>query len=140
MDKAELFNARSRARILAMQAAYQWKIGNQDLEDVIAQFTADEYYAQVDDQYFRTLFQAATSTSLDKKLEQCMEFSIKEVDTIESFILRNAAYEIAHIAEIDTAVAINEAVLIAKKFCGSGSYRFVNGVLDCFAKKYALTE
>ena len=69
-----------------------------------------------------------------------MAKSMEEVDTIERFILRNAAYEIACIVEIDSAVAINEAVQIAKKFCGSGSYRFVNGVLDCFAKKHALTD
>ena len=140
MDKATLFHARSRARILAMQAAYQWQVGNQDINEVIEQFISDEYYAKVDDQYFRTLLQAATSKSLDKKLEECMELSMQEVDTIECFILRNAAYEIACIAEIDSAVVINEAVLIAKKFCGSGSYRFINAVLDCFAKKYALTD
>ena len=119
-----------------MQAAYQWHIAAQDINEVIAQFEAEENYKQVDDAYFKLLLQAATSESLDKQLEECMEKSMQEVDTIERFILRNAAYEIAHIAEIDSAVAINEAVQIAKKFCGSGSFRFVNGVLDCFAKKY----
>ncbi len=123
-----------------MQAAYQWQIGGQNINEIIEQFVSEAGYEQVDDTYFRTLLQASTSKSLDKKLEECMTKSMKEVDTIERFILRNAAYEIACIDEIDSAVAINEAVQIAKKFCGSGSYRFVNGVLDCFAKKYALID
>ena len=123
-----------------MQAAYQWQIADQNIDEIIEQFVSEEDYEQVDDAYFRTLLQAATSKSLDKKLEECMAQSMEEVDTIERFILRNAAYEIACIAEIDSAVAINEAVQIAKKFCGSGSYRFVNGVLDCFAKKYELND
>ena len=140
MNTPQNFYARSRARRLAMQAAYQWQIGGQNIDEIIEQFVSDEGYEHVDDAYFRTLIRAATSKSLDKKLEECMAQSMEEVDTIERFILRNAAYEIACIAEIDSAVAINEAVQIAKKFCGSGSYRFVNGVLDCFAKKYALTD
>ena len=140
MSTPQNFYARSRARRLAMQAAYQWQIGGQNINEIIEQFVSAESYEQVDDIYFRTLLQAATSKSLDKKLEECMVKSMEEVDTIERFILRNAAYEIACIAEIDSAVAINEAVQIAKKFCGSGSYRFVNGVLDCFSKKHALTD
>ena len=140
MKVPQNFYARSRARRLAMQAAYQWQIAGQDINEIIEQFVSEKGYEQVDDAHFRTLLQAATSKSLDKKLEGCMVKSMDEVDTIERFILRNAAYEIARIAEIDSAVAIDEAVQIAKKFCGSGSYRFVNGVLDCFAKKYALID
>lgn len=121
---------------MAMQAAYQWQIGKQDINEVIEQFVSEESYADVDDKHFRTLIKASTSDALDEKLETCMAFSMQEVDTIERFILRNAAYEIIHIDEIDSAVVISEAVIIAKKFCGSGSFRFVNGVLDCFAKKY----
>ena len=140
MSTPQNFYARSRARRLAMQAAYQWQIGGQNINEIIEQFVSEDSYEQVDDVYFKTLLQAATSKSLDKKIEECMAKSMEEVDTIERFILRNAAYEIACIVEIDSAVAINEAVQIAKKFCGSGSYRFVNGVLDCFAKKYALSN
>ena len=121
---------------MAMQAAYQWQIGKQDINEVIEQFVSEESYENVDDEHFRVLIKASTSDALDEKLETCMAFSMQEVDTIERFILRNAAYEIIHIDEIDSAVVISEAVIIAKKFCGSGSFRFVNGVLDCFAKKY----
>lgn len=137
MNTPDNFHARSRARRLAMQAAYQWEITGDEIKKIIEQFMADEYYKQVDDAYFKTLLQASISKSLDGKLEECMEYSMAEVDIIERFILRNAAYEIAYIEEIDSPVAINEAVQIAKRFCGSGSFRFVNGVLDCFAKKWA---
>ena len=139
MNDSTLYHARSRARIFAMQAAYQQRMREQDVDEVRKQFIEDSYYDKVDAEYFNILLQAATSDSLDKKLEECMEYSIKEVDIIEGIILRSAAYEIACIAEIDRAVAINEAIHIAKRFCSAGSYRFINGVLDCFAKKYAST-
>jgi len=131
------FHARSKARRLAMQAAYQWQATGQDIDEIIQQFKEGSSYRWVDPIYFKQLLQASTSESLDAKLEECMARSMAQIDTIERFILRNAAYEIVYVTDVNPVVAINEAVKIAKKFCGSGSFRFVNAVLDCFAKKYA---
>lgn len=44
-------------------------------------------------------------------------------------ILRLAVYEMLYDDRIPTGVAINEAVLLAKKFCGDDSSSFVNGIL-----------
>lgn len=44
-------------------------------------------------------------------------------------ILRLAAYEMLYDEQIPTGVAINEAVLLAKKFGGDDSSSFVNGIL-----------
>lgn len=44
-------------------------------------------------------------------------------------ILRLAVYEILYDDRIPTGVAINEAVLLAKKFGGEDSSSFVNGIL-----------
>lgn len=136
----ELICARSRARRLAMQAVYQWQMTNQEVDEIINQFMATDYYAKIDSSYFKELLHAAISKPLDKQLEHCMEMSIEYVDPVERAILRNAAYEIACRADIDSAVAITEAIHLAKKFCGSESYRFINGVLDCFAKEYAAAQ
>ena len=132
----ELFCARSRARRLAMQAVYQWQITNQSVDEIIDQFVSTDYYAKADGSYFKELLQASTSKSLDKQIEHCMDIAIEYVDPVERAILRNAAYEIACRSDIDSAVAINEAIHLAKRFCGSESFRFINGVLDCFAKEY----
>ena len=44
-------------------------------------------------------------------------------------ILRLAVYEMLYDDRIPTGVAINEAVLLAKKFGGDDSSSFVNGIL-----------
>jgi N utilization substance protein B len=44
-------------------------------------------------------------------------------------ILRLGVYELLYDGEIPSGVAINEAVLLARKFGGEDSYSFVNGIL-----------
>jgi len=48
--------------------------------------------------------------------------------------LRLALYEIIYVETIDTSVAINEAVEIAKKFSTAEEAGFVNGVLGTYAR------
>ena len=49
-------------------------------------------------------------------------------------ILRLAVYEMKWDEDIPTGVAINEAVELARKFGGSGSPAFVNGILGKLAE------
>jgi thiamine-monophosphate kinase len=51
---------------------------------------------------------------------------------IERAVLRLAVWEMTHEPDIPNAVAINEAVVLAKLFGSEHSYKFVNGVLDKF--------
>lgn len=48
---------------------------------------------------------------------------------IEQAILLLATHEIDS-GKTDKAVAINEAIELAKKYCDDESYKFINGVLD----------
>jgi N utilization substance protein B len=45
-------------------------------------------------------------------------------------LLRIAIFEMLHLADVPSQVAINEAVEIAKRFAGEESPKFINGVLD----------
>jgi N utilization substance protein B len=49
---------------------------------------------------------------------------------LERAILRLAVYEYLYLLEIPYEVSITEAVSLAKRFCDTDSYKFVNGVLD----------
>ena len=49
-------------------------------------------------------------------------------------VLRLALYEIIYAEKIDTSVAINEAVEIAKKFSTDEEAKFINGVLGTYAR------
>jgi len=69
--------------------------------------------------------------AIDEKLVSIVEnYAPERVAPVDRAILRLGAYEILHCEEIPRAVSINEAIEIAKKFGGTDSSRFVNGVLD----------
>lgn len=54
---------------------------------------------------------------------------LNRLGKVELAILRLAAYEIQLDPDIPTGVAINEAVVLTKRYSGEESARFVNGVL-----------
>jgi len=53
---------------------------------------------------------------------------------IDRNILRLAVYELIFEEDIAVAVAINEAVELAKKFGNNESAKFINGILDALSK------
>ena len=68
--------------------------------------------------------------TLDDALnEHLSEYKMNEIGEVERAILRLGAYEIKF-SDIDKAVAINEAIELAKEMGSDTSPKFVNGVLD----------
>lgn len=59
-------------------------------------------------------------------------WSTPRMGKVELTILRLALYELKYDDEIPTGVAIDEAVVLAKKFGPEGAGSFVNGVLAKF--------
>ena len=53
---------------------------------------------------------------------------------VDRNVLRLGAYEILH-AETPGRVAVNEAIVLAKRYGDTNSPRFVNGVLDRLLKE-----
>lgn len=68
------------------------------------------------------------SENLDKK------WDMSRVGKAELTIIKLAIYEIYYDKNIDTAVAINEAVELAKVYCDDKADKFVNGVLSTIVK------
>jgi N utilization substance protein B len=60
---------------------------------------------------------------------------VQRMSAVDRNILRFAAYEILYMKDIPSAVTINEAIEIAKKFSSGESAPFINGVLDRIAKE-----
>ena len=56
-------------------------------------------------------------------------WTIDRIAPLERNIMRVALYEIEHREDIPTEVAIDEAVELAKEYCGADAPGFVNGVL-----------
>jgi transcription antitermination protein NusB len=56
-------------------------------------------------------------------------WDLDRIAPLERNIMRVALYEIGHRADVPTEVAIDEAIELAKRYCGSDAPAFVNGVL-----------
>jgi N utilization substance protein B len=72
---------------------------------------------------------------LDKQIIPLSKnWKFERLSIIVKLILRYAIWELS-IKNIDAALVINEAVELAKGYAEKDSYRFVNGILDAWAKQ-----
>ena len=73
---------------------------------------------------------------IDELIEKLAEnWILGRMAAVDRNILRFAAFEILYRKDIPSAVTINEALEIAKKYSSSESAPFLNGVLDRLAKE-----
>ena len=78
----------------------------------------------------------AERDTLDRMLEPFLEhWPLYRLGTIERNVLRLGAWELLNCGDIPVPIVINEAVDLAKFFSETKSGRFINAVLDNFAKK-----
>ena len=71
---------------------------------------------------------------LDEEISHASEgWKISRMSRVDLALIRLALYEMKYDPEVPVKVAINEAVELAKRYGGDGSYQFVNGVLSAFA-------
>ncbi|MGM0607490.1 MAG: transcription antitermination factor NusB [Candidatus Muiribacteriota bacterium] len=69
--------------------------------------------------------------NLDNKIKEFSDnWDFERISLIELNILRIAIYEFENIEKIPGIVTINEAVELSKTYADSGSYRFINGILN----------
>ena len=77
----------------------------------------------------------AARDELDAKLEPYLKnWSMYRLGTVERSVLRLGAWELAECRDIPAPILVNEAIDLAKFFSETKSGKFVNGVLDKFAK------
>jgi len=133
---------RRRARRLTMQALYQWQISKSPVSQIEAEFIVDNDDSKYDKSYFRGLFVGITSCAedLDKALLAHLDRDIRELDPIELALLRMGCFELKERLDVPYRVAINEEVELAKKFGGTDSHKYINGILDKLAGTFRLAE
>jgi N utilization substance protein B len=64
-------------------------------------------------------------------------WELDRIAALEKSILRVALYEVRHRDDIPDEVAIDEAVTLAKRYCGADAPGFVNGILGTAARAEA---
>ncbi len=77
--------------------------------------------------------------TLDQKINQySTKWKASRLSKVALCALRLAIYEILHGQDVGTAVAINEAVELVKKYDSEESAKYINGVLGGFVKNEEL--
>jgi N utilization substance protein B len=73
---------------------------------------------------------------IDAVIQEAAEhWEMERMAAVDRNILRFAVYEILYRSDIPSAVTINEALEIAKKYSSLESVAFINGLLDRIAKE-----
>jgi N utilization substance protein B len=62
-------------------------------------------------------------------------WELGRIAPLELNVMRVALYEIEHSDDVPAEVAIDEAVEIAKEYCGADSAGFINGVLGAIVRE-----
>lgn len=72
---------------------------------------------------------------LDQKIGGYLRnWSMYRLGSVERNVLRIGAWEVIHCTDIPAPILVNEAIDLAKFFSETKSGKFVNGVMDKFAK------
>jgi transcription antitermination protein NusB len=124
---------RTKARECALQMLYQWDLTREPMARVAKAFwrvrtTTDETRARAE------ALAAGTQADLERIDEAIAAASehwrFERLAAVDRNILRLGTYELMNEPETPSAVIIDEAVEMAKRFGEADTAPFVNGVLD----------
>jgi len=135
-------SARGRARRLAIQSLYEWQVSQNSTDEIIATALQHQAGKNIDVSFYKELVTGTTkkSNEIDTQLTPFISRPLEEIDVVELAVLRLAAFELLHKAEIPYRVIINEAIECSKMFGAEQSHKFINGILDKFADVVRATE
>jgi len=72
---------------------------------------------------------------IDAKIEESAKnWRVSRMSVLDRNIIRLAAYEMMFKEDVPPRVAIDEAIELAKRYCGEDSPGFINGILDAILK------
>jgi N utilization substance protein B len=131
--------ARRRAREIALQALYAWKLAG---GDVLTQAKTLEGWARCDRKFAAQLIAEVVerSDALEKIITPHLDRSLASLSPIERVILLIGAYELAQRAETPFRVVLNEAIELGRSFGGTDGHKFINGVLEKLARELRAGE
>ncbi|MBI1403622.1 MAG: transcription antitermination factor NusB [Porphyrobacter sp.] len=151
MNQPQRSQARSAARLAAVQALYQQHMEGTALARLLDEFHqhrlgraiddddfGDAEYADAEVAFFDDVVRGvdARREEIDGALAANLAegWSLARLDKAMLQVLRAGTYELIARADVPPAVAINEYVEVAKAFFDDRQAKFVNGILDAVAK------
>lgn len=135
-DAHPIFDERSIARRIALQALYEIDLAHHPVGEVLATHLDVQAPSRKVARYVQELVHGVLDSHavLDEAIRQyAPEWPLDQIATIDRNILRIAIYEFAVRARTPVGVAIDEAVELAKLFGADGASSFINGVLGALA-------
>jgi len=135
--------ARHRARRQALQLLFQWDFRRTPLDEIVR-----DYYNSLligeetpvrprPDEFAERLFRGVVEDVqvVDERIARNAEhWRMARMPAVDRNILRLAVYEMSR-TDTPPAVAIDEALELARQFSGEESVHFVNGVLDAVRRE-----
>lgn len=139
---APVKSPRRRARELAMQGIYQWRVSGNDPADIEKQMLAEKNLGRFDKPMFSLLLRGALAKheTIAEQLAPHLDRAMLELSPVEFAILMLGGFELTNLPDVPYKVVINEAVELAKTFGGTDGHKYVNGVLDKLAPQVRTAE
>jgi len=133
---------RHRARELALQGIYQWRVTAGDGAQIEKQMHAEKNLGRYDKELFSKLLRGALNqhAELEALIAPYLDRPLAEISHVEFAVLLLGAFELSQHLEVPYKVVINEAVELAKTFGGTDGHKYVNGVLDKLALQVRAQE
>ncbi|KZE37656.1 transcription antitermination factor NusB [Microbacterium sp. T32] len=133
-------SARSKARKRALDILFQADVRGEELPVMLAveaKRAASEPDRQASWLYARDIVDGVIDNreAIDEQITTfAKDWSLQRMPAVDRALLRIGAWEILYNDEVPTAVAIDEAVELAKEFSTDDSGSFVHGVLARIAR------
>ncbi len=120
-----------RARFSAIKTVYAVQSQGAYSNVALAQILRQEKLSDIDRRFCTELVYGTikVGASLDWKISKYVDRPLEKIDAKILAVLRVGMYQIFFLDRVPNSAAVNESVEIAKKFCGIGASKFVNGVL-----------
>ena len=133
---------RHRARELALQGVYQWRVSGSDASVIEKHIQGEKNLGRYDKAMYTRLLHGVLSghEALEILLVPHLDRALAELSAVEFSVLLLAAFELSQQPDVPYKVVINEAVELAKTFGGTDGHKYVNGVLDKLAPKVRAVE
>lgn len=134
--------SRFKSRQQALQTLYLWDVRRQTMDEILADYygslAIDEEQPEVpQDDFGEELARGALAqcAEIDELISQHSEhWRIERMPVVDRNILRLAIFEMKNFAT-PSAVVIDQALELARRFAGEESIPFLNGVLDAVNRK-----
>ncbi len=130
---------RRRAREVAFQLLYELELNPRVPEQRRTEYIREHIRDPEGRLYAQTLLDGVRSkrSQLDEMIRRLLaHWSLERIGVVERVLLRIGLFEMLFQPDVPPAVAIAEAIRLAKRYGDQESHRFVNGVLDAARRRF----